>query len=154
MTWASTLPQAMTNLVAILKAEAGLAGVTIKDGPEVTDSDATEVLAVGYLGPDDDSSASGEYAFGDLGSATNRESYTINCAIAVAYGDEGDIAGARARAFAIYAAAGKAVTDNITLRKAVMKADLGAWSLRQDMATGGMYQRLRFDVTCDAFTQR
>lgn len=154
MTWTSTVPAAMTNLVAIFRAEAGLAGVTIRDGPELTDAAATEVLAVGYLGPDDDSTASGAYAFGDLSARTSRETYTIVCAIAVAHGDEEDVTGARARALALYNAAGNALTNNITLRGAVMKAGLGGWSLRQDQATGGMYERLRFEVTVDAFTGR
>ena len=42
MAWTSTTPVAITRLVAALQSADGLVGVSIDDGPKVTNSSATE----------------------------------------------------------------------------------------------------------------
>jgi len=148
MSWASSGPAAMAALAATFKT-IPLNG-EVRDGPEVGDSAAWEVITVGYVGPDDDTAVEASSTPGGLG-MREREQYTVNCAVAVVNGDE-DIRAARQRAFDLLAQCGLRLAADPKLAGSVMKAEISSWSLREDMATGGAHARLRFGVGIDAFT--
>ena len=148
MSWSSTVPLAMTALVTRFSV-IPLNG-EVRDGPQLGDSAAREVITVGYIGPEDDTATDVALTKADLG-AGQQEAYQIHCAIAVQAGDE-DVAATRTRAFEIFSACGAVVQNNGTLGGVVASADMGSWTLRQDETTGGMYCRIRFDVEITGFT--
>jgi hypothetical protein len=155
---ASSLPTGSLSGVAVWDGNGpGNDADTNPDGtPDDTgdvESDATEVLGVGFMEPDDDAAAEATIAYGDLGSSQDRETYSVSCIIAVLIGDMGALP-ARTRAFAIFSAVGQLIRDDPKLRNSVMKAKVGTWALRQDATTGGQEMRLRFTVAVDAFTNR
>jgi hypothetical protein len=152
MSWGATAPAAIVNLTAMISA--ALPAVEVRDGPALDDSDATEVITVGYVGVEDDTAVENESAPEGLGAIRDRENYSIHCAVATRSDEALGVAFNRARAFELLAAAGQVLVADKTLRGAVMNASIRSWSLRQDQATGGFMARLRFEVACDAFTNR
>jgi hypothetical protein len=156
-----TAPAAMSNLVAMLNAASVLKGtasdgsdVQVKDGNENTEPGALDVISVGWQGPDeDDTAADGGLSGEDYEAVRDRETYSIRCALATLDGDNVIPAG-RARAFTLLGAVGQVIAADSTLRGAVMAAQLGTWSLRQDNTDAGTVTRIVFTVDCDAFTNR
>jgi hypothetical protein len=147
--YASTCPAAIAGLLSLFQT-ISLDG-EVRDGPDVGDSSAREVITVGYVGPDDDTAAEAAEVRGDMGGARDKESYDIHCATAVLIGDEGT-AGARVRAFALLGQCGDWLRRSRNLGGAVMSARISTWTLRDDSTTGGAYCRIRFDVHVEAFT--
>ena len=153
MTAGSTLPAAVAVLVADFSVIA-LDG-EVRDGPQVGDTEAREVISVGYIGPDDDASAEATLASGGLGGppAGLAETYQVHCAVAVSAGNE-DVRATRERAFAIFAECAQRLAADGTLHNTVADASLSTWQLREDMTTGGMVARIRFDVSVQAWAGR
>jgi hypothetical protein len=153
MAWASTVPAAITGLMAQFTLAGGLAGVDIRDGPALGNEAATEVLSVGWQGDTEGAAVTNEPTAEGLAAAPDRERYSVHCAVAVLDGGA-DVATARARAYEIQAAAGAAILEDQTLGGAVMNAMTGATHLRQQQGEHGVTVTVLFDVDCDAFTGR
>ena len=155
MTYSSSVPAAITALLAAFGAYPALggAGVPVRDGPQLTAANATEAVAVGYSGAQNPAAASGTAATEGLGSGPDRETYAVTCAAEVIDPD-GDIAAARARAYALHAACGAAITADRTLGGKVLRAVPGPGQLQQQQTTAGALARIVFPVTCDAYTTR
>jgi hypothetical protein len=152
--WAPTAPAAITALLAAFGRELGLAGVEIHDGPAVTASAALEAIIVGWYGIKGDALAvESQITPAGLGAHPGREAYEILCAVEVRDGS-GDLAAARARAYALVAACGSALGADQTLGRVVMMARLGRVSLAQMQDPQGALAVIEFTVACDAFTGR
>lgn len=152
MSWSSTTPAALSALLAAFRAAPGLAGADIRDGPQVTASDATEAVIVGWYGQASDQLAVTATETPEVfGGEADRERYAIRCAAMVLSGDQ-DITAARTRAYVLLAACGSAVAADRTLAGTVMEAWAGSHSLRQEQGTKGAVATVEFAVECDAFT--
>jgi len=152
--WAPTAPAAILGLLAAFAREPGLAGVEIHDGPAVTESAALEAIIVGWYGiSGNDLAVEAEISSAGLADHPGREVYAILCAVMVRDGS-GDIAAARARAYALVSACGSAVGADQRLGGAVMAARLGRVSLAQSQDSLGALAVIEFTVPCDAFTGR
>jgi hypothetical protein len=153
--YASTVPAAISALLAAFTAAPGLAGTEVRDGPEPPDTSAVEAVYVGWDG--DGTHASDAWTAQEtpegLSGQADRESYAVHCCVMVLNGD-GDLAAARARALALRAAAGAAVKADQRLGGAVMRATFGAGAGRQVPTVNGMKVTVLFDVDVDAFTAR
>ena len=153
MTWAGTYPAAVAGLVTAWQRAYPLQGVELRNGPQLTNPQAQEVLTAAYTSLEDDTAADGEWTPEGLAGVPDREQYTIACAVSVLNGD-GDVVAARARVFALAAAAGDAIAADATLGGAVMNAWMGSWTVREDAADPGMVATVRFGVRIDAYTNR
>jgi hypothetical protein len=152
--WAPTAPAAISGLLAAFSHEPGLSGVEIHDGPAVTASAALEAIIVGWYGIKGDALAvEAEITAAGLGAHPGREVYAILCAVMVRDGS-GDIAAARARAYALVSSCGSAIAADQKLGGAVMIARLGRVSLQQIQDDQGALAIVEFTVPCDAFTGR
>lgn len=153
--WASTLADASAALVAMCQG-IPLDG-EVRDGPQVGDAAAKEVIIIGHVTPEDDAAAEGDFAPGDQGGSSQEETYAIHNALAVLLGNKADaetVAAGRARVVALHAAVGAVVAADRKLQGTVMHAGMGAWTLREDNSTGGYRAELRFAVNVRAFTKR
>jgi hypothetical protein len=157
MTYSSSVPAAIAALVTAFRTSTalGLADppVPVRDGPVLTDAPAQEAVAVGYTGNQDEAVVTGTASPEGLGVLPDRERYVITCTIEVLDGG-GDIAAARARAYALHAACGAAIASDHTLGGAVLRASIGIRSLQQKQTAGGALARVVFPVNVDAFTAR
>lgn len=152
--WASAAPAAILALLAAFTAEPGLAGVEIHDGPVVTASAALEAVIVGWYGIRGDALAvEAEITSAGLTAHPGRETFEILCAAMVRNGS-GDLAAARARAYALVSSCGSAIAADQKLGGAVMLARLGRVSLAQSQDDMGALAVIEFTVPCDAFTGR
>lgn len=151
MAWTSRLPAAMDSLAAALERWAGLAGVTVRDGPSTSQATVQEVVSVGYTGGDGESDAESTLLTEGLGGGVDREQFTIRCAAAVLQGGD-DIAGARRRAYELLAQAGAAIAADRSLGGSVMRAMVGSHSLTQGLTPQGAQVVVVFEVSCDAYS--
>ena len=155
MTYSSSAPAAVAALVAAFKASTalGLAGVPVRDGPQLTDAAGLEAVAVGYSGDQNTDAAAGSAVPEGMSGMQDRERYTVTCAAEVI--DPGaDITAARTRVYQLHAACGAAIAADRTLGKTVLRAVPGPWSLRQQQTPNGALARIVFGVTVDAYTTR
>jgi hypothetical protein len=155
MPYYSSVPAAVTGILAAFRTSPalGVAGVPVRDGPELTATPALEAVAVGYTGDANEDVVTGAASPEGLAVLPDRERYAVMCAIEVLDG-EGDLAAARARAYALHAACGAALAVDHSLGKAVLRASLGIGSLQQQQTPNGMLARVVFPVNIDAFTSR
>lgn len=153
MAWVSSVPVAMTNLLATLGAASDLSSVLVLDGPTVTSAPASEAVTVGFTTEGNPEAVSARVRPEGAATTPNRENFTINCAIHVIRGD-GNVPLARARAYELLGVIGDAIAANNTLSRAVMNAGIGDHSLTQLQGGKGALIDLRFGVDCDAFTGR
>ena len=155
MAYTSSVPAAITGLVAAFTASASLggAGVPVRDGPRLDQASGQEAVAVGYTGDMAEDVVTGTASPEGAAVLPDRERYAVMCAIEVI--DAGtDITAARARAYQLHAACGAAVAADKTLGGAVLRASLGMGSLQQQQTDAGARARLVFPVNCDAYTGR
>jgi hypothetical protein len=155
MTYASSVPAAITALVTAFRTSTslGLAGVPVRDGPELVQESGLEAVAVGYTGDANEDVVTGTASPEGLAVLPDRERYAVTCAIEVV--DPGsDLAAARARAYVLHAACGQAVAVDHTLGGAVLRASLGIGSLQQQQTSSGALARVVFPINVDAFTGR
>lgn len=153
VSWASTVPDAIAGLLAALRGSAALDGVAVFDGPVVNGSTAMEVITVGYTGGEDEDSADATEAIAGLSVQQQRERYVVRCAASVRNGSA-DMAAARTRAYELVGYVGGVLTADKTLGGAVMKASLGAATLRQAQDSRGALATVVFEVAVDAMTRR
>lgn len=151
----SSVPAAIAAIVTAFRTSAalGLAGVPVRDGPQLVSATDTEAVAVGYVGDQNEDVVTGAASPEGLAVLPDRERYAVMCAAEVL--DVGsDIAAARARAYQLHAACGAAIAADHTLGKVVLRASLGIGSLQQQQTGGGALARVVFPINCDAYTSR
>jgi hypothetical protein len=155
MTYYSSVPAAVAALVTAFRTSTGLglAGVPVRDGPEVTADPTLEAVAVGYTGSQDQDVVTGTASPEGLAVLPDRERYAVSCCVEVLDGD-GDMAAARARAYQLHAACGAAIAVDRTLGKAVLRASAGIGSLQQKQTQNGALARVVFPVNVEAYTSR
>jgi hypothetical protein len=155
MTYASSVPAVIAALVTAFRTSAslGLAGVPVRDGPELTQESGLEAVAVGYTGDQNEDVVTGAASPEGLAVLPDRERYAVTCTVEVT--DPGsDITAARARAYQLHAACGAAIAVDHTLGKVVLRASLGIGSLQQQQTSNGALARVVFPVNIDAYTSR
>ena len=155
MTYYSSVPAAIAAIVTAFKTSAalGLAGVPVRDGPQLVSATDQEAVAVGYVGDQNEDVVTGAASPEGLAVLPDRERYAVMCAAEVL--DVGsDITAARTRAYALHAACGAAIAADHTLGKVVLRASLGIGSLQQQQTGGGALARVVFPVNIDAYTSR
>jgi hypothetical protein len=155
MTYYSSVPAAITALVAAFRTSTslGLAGVPVRDGPQLTDAAGLEAVAVGYAGDQNTDVVTGTASPEGMGVGPDRERYAVTCAAEV-IDPGGDTAAARTRAYQLHAACGAAIAVDRTLGKAVLIASVGIGSLRQQQTQNGALARVTFPVNVEAYTTR
>jgi hypothetical protein len=155
MTYASSVPAVIAALVTAFRTSAslGLAGVPVRDGPELTQESGLEAVAVGYTGDQAEDVVTGAASPEGLAVLPDRERYAVTCTVEVT--DPGsDITAARVRAYALHAACGAAIAVDHTLGKVALRASLGIGSLQQQQTSNGALARVVFPVNIDAYTSR
>jgi hypothetical protein len=153
VSWAGTYPASVAGLITAWQRAYPLQGVEVRNGPQLTNPQAQEVLTAAYTSLEDDTAAGGDWTPEGLAGTPDREQYTIACAASVLNGD-GDVVAARARVFALVAAAGDAIAADQTLGGVVMNAWLGSWTVREAAADAGMVATVNFTIRVDAYTSR
>jgi hypothetical protein len=146
MSWGSSVPTAITALVATFRAGYGTA-VPVRDGATVSDSGKLEAVAVAYESED---TPAFEGVFDPYASASDMEEATINCAVRVLKGR--DPVAARARAFVLFNQAGGYIKNDRTLGGAVMRAWISTYSGVTPQSRGGPEIVIAFGVTFQAET--
>ena len=155
MTYSSSVPAVIAALVTAFKTSTGLglAGVPVRNGPELTAAPGLEAVAVGYTGNQDENVVTGTAAPEGLAALPDRERYTVICCAEVVDPD-GNPAPAQARAYQLHAACGAAITADRTLGKVVLRATPGFGALQQKQTANGALARVVFGVSIDAYTSR
>jgi hypothetical protein len=149
----STVPDAITSLVTLLRAAPALSGVNVVDGNPGGSLPDLEVLTVGWNGdPDDTTATTGSQRRESMSVQRDREFYEIQCSVAVLNGSA-DMTSARIRAYELLAAVGALLASDKTLGGAVMTAGLGDVALGQQQNQRGAVARVLFTVACDAYTK-
>ncbi|MFJ9114479.1 hypothetical protein ACIRJO_02905 [Streptomyces sp. NPDC102394] len=100
----SRVPDLIDNFLAALADAAGLSGVQIVDGPEISDSSAGEMVVVGFdADPEGDyEAASTTQAWAGIGAKKKNEDIQVTCAVLVRKGSTA-VKPLRDRVFAIFA---------------------------------------------------
>lgn len=151
--WASKAPALVAALVQQVSIWPDLAGVAVRDGPQLADESVTELVTIGWTGQDDgESDIESEITVDALGNP-DRELCTIRGEVSVLQGGA-DIAAVRTRAYALLSAAGSAIAADRTLSKLALRAQITSASLTQSQNSEGAEAFLLFTVECDAFTAR
>lgn len=150
----SAVPGAITALLEILRADAGLSGVQVLDGPPVGDMADQDYVAVGWQ-PEADESVQIVQDFNAAGARTRDEDFAILCWIDTWTGDS-DVSARRVRAFGLLAVIETAIRASgvnpaaPTLNGAVLWAHLTSASLKQANTDQGVRAGIAFAVTCRA----
>lgn len=151
MAWSPSTPAAYAAILESFQS-ADLGAAEVRDGPQVTGSDATEVVVVGwYAQASDNLAADGTVTMEGLAGSPDREQYVILCAALVLNG-AGNLGAARARAYQLAAQCGALVAADRTLGGLVMRAGVTTQSLRQDQLPQGARATVEFGIECDAYT--
>jgi hypothetical protein len=155
MPYSSSVPAVIAALAAAFRTSTGLglAGVPVRNGPELTAEPSLEAVAVGYTGNQDEDVVTGTATPEGLAVLPDRERYTVMCCVEVLDPDR-DPAPAMPRAYQLHAACGAAIAADHTLGKTVLRAAAGFGSLRQKQTADGALARVVFPVTVDAYTSR
>lgn len=99
MTTTSRAPAVLDALVALCGSAAGLDGVTIHDGPQVTSAPLKEVITIGWDGDEDnDEAVQSQQAWAAIGQKAKDETLQIPCA-AIAWRGDTNIKAVRDRAY-------------------------------------------------------
>ena len=152
MSWMSSVPGAVDALVGLLASAPGLEGVTVLDGPTVTEQAIMEAVTVGF---EDESTAAVVESASEpegLSRARDRETYSITCAVQVLLGSSVDAPAGRRRAYELFGAVGGVLADSPRLGGAVMLAALGTHTLSNPQTPQGAMAQIVFGVDCDAYS--
>jgi hypothetical protein len=146
---ASKLPAILDYLVNLFTTAGtvGGAGVSVYDGPQITQEPAQRVLWVGLDDPDADEpeTASSETPWAALGAQAKNEQFTVWCA-AEAWGGETEVAAIRTTAFGIYNAAEALLRGDVMLGGLVQFQGVAGVLLRQNQTTQGAVARVSFRI--------
>lgn len=150
----SRVPDAIDALVDLCTTSALLKGVTVTDGPPLSDLSDEDHLFIGWS-PDAANAASIVQDFASAGARRRDEDFTISCYAESRSGDTG-MKAIRRRVFTLVAAvetilrATDAEPEAPTLRGAVAWAHITAGDLFQPQTQDGALAGLTFTVTCHA----
>jgi hypothetical protein len=150
----SAVPGAITALLAILRADAGLSGVQVLDGPPVGDQSDQDYVAVGWQ---DGSEESVQIVqdFNAAGARTRDENFAILCWLDTWTGDS-EVSARRVRAFELLAVIENAIRASggsptaPTMNGSVQWAHLTNAVLKQANTQDGVRAGIAFTVTCRA----
>lgn len=158
MTYSSTVPQAISALVAAFKGSPMLGNadppVPVRDGPEIGSAQSDVAVSVGYTGDENESVVEGSASPAGLGGIPGNETYAVMCAAEAIVPASDGVAAARARVYALHAACGQVLAADKTLGGAVMSASMGISSLVQQQTSSGALVRVVFPVNISAFSGR
>ncbi|WP_309049238.1 hypothetical protein [Streptomyces sp.] len=148
----SRVPEVIETLVALARADLGLEGVRICDGPEVTGDTDLDWLVIGF-----DGDASGDFeaaqtvgGWSDL-SGGREEEFQLTVAAIATSGDT-DIAAARTRAYEIAERVEAWLRTSPGLGLRSLEAAVAGTRLVQDQTDRGAQVRLLLSVAGRAFT--
>jgi hypothetical protein len=150
----SAVPGAITALLAILQADAGLSGVQVIDGPPTVDQSDQDYVAVGWQ-PETDEAVQLAQTFAYAGARRRDEEFAILGWIDTWTGDS-DVAARRVRAFELLAVIENAIRatgaspDAPTLNGAVLWCELRGGVLKQANTDQGVRAGIAFTVACRA----
>lgn len=150
----SALPGALTQILTILRADAGLTGVEVIDGPPVSDQSGTEYVSIGWQ-PDSEESAQFAQDFNAAGARTRDEDLLILGYLYTWSGDT-DIAAVRTRLFELLAViedalrATNAAPTKPTLNGSVLWAHIIRGQLQQANTSQGARTGLAFTIAAHA----
>lgn len=139
-------------LVAALRADPSLSGVTVLDGPPVTDDPLWEVVSIGFAwDAEDDRAAETTQGYHELGMTAKRdETVDVYCAVRVVNGDA-DVSTARARAVVLLGAVETVLRADPSLGLAdLLRCEVTVGDLRQTQTGDGVGALIRFTVTATA----
>lgn len=150
----SAVPGAITALLAILRADAGLSGVEVVDGPPTGDMSAPEYVAVGWQ-LDGEESVQIVQDFNAAGARTRDEDFAILCWLETWTGDS-DVSARRVRAFELLAVVENAIRASggsptaPTLDGSVLWSHLTNAVLKQANTDQGVRVGVAFTIACHA----
>ena len=139
-------------LLAAFKASAGLTGVSVYDGLQITQEFASDGVAVGHDGTVDDDDVnvgSVTAVYFTLGAKARMEDGTVNCWLWSLDGGT-DTTARRSRAFALFAAVEAAVKADPTLGGACLIASVASADISLRQTTQGVAVLMPFTVTYQA----
>lgn len=144
----SRVPDAIDNLVALFEAAPALAGVTVVDGPIVTNDPLREAIFVGYDGDPDGEGQAVDFGqeWASIGQLAKDETFSVTCAVVVWRGST-KVRPVRVRAYELMAAVGVVLrTDpSLGLPPPTVVA-LASGSLFQAQRQSGLECRIPFQV--------
>ena len=150
----TTVPDAVTALLAVCTAALAGTGVEVIDGAPNADTPPDEFLSVGFSRDDEDAPVEGTTT--DEGNYSSSEQYRIRCLLSTARGDTaaGAVAQARARCAHLHGLVAAAIRINPTLGGALTnggRADVGGWSWLYGPTVDGVVAEVEFDVIVNAY---
>ncbi|MFD4259959.1 hypothetical protein ACFWR9_20660 [Streptomyces sp. NPDC058534] len=148
----SRIPEVIARLVALGDGDTELADVQVSDGPEVTETGASDWLIFGFDGDQtgDFEAAQSVSDWTDLG-AGREEQFEVTCAAVAKRGDT-DIVAARARVHEIGARVEAWVQADPTLGLDALLASVARTRLVQDQTDTGAQAVLLLTVAGRGFT--
>lgn len=150
----SRVPAAIDALLAILRADVGLSGVQVLDGPPVGDMADQDYVAVGWQ-PDSDEAVQIVQTFAYAGARARDEEFAILCWLDTWTGDS-DVRARRLRAFELLAVVENAIRasganpEAPTLSNSVLWSQFTAGVLKQANTDQGVRAGIAFTVSCRA----
>lgn len=149
MSGLSAVPAVLSALHRAWKTAAGLSGVLVNDGPLVQAADVPVRLL--FVGDDGESPVAATSDLSDDGLGGTAETVDVLCSIEVWDADP-DMAARRREAFAVLAAADRALQADDTLAGAVARARIrGGLTYGQMQTDEGCGAAISFVVRCQAF---
>ncbi|MFE7347522.1 hypothetical protein [Streptomyces fimicarius] len=148
----SRVPELIDALVAALRADEGLAGVVVTDGPEVTAGAVPDWIVVGFDGDGDGDfqAASSVQDWASLG--TDRtEQFQLTVAVIALRGDT-DVKAARDRVYALAAPVRALLWADPSLGLPSLQVGVGAAQLSQVQTEQGVQAVLLLTLAGEAFT--
>ncbi|WP_455360021.1 hypothetical protein [Streptomyces sp. SYSU K21746] len=150
----SAVPAAINAILALLRAEAGLSGVQVIDGPPTLDMADSEIVVIGWQ--DGGEQAVEEIQqFAYAGARSRDSDFSIACWLDTWSGDN-DIGVRRARAYELLAVVENALRASVAKPAAPALGGVVQWAhitrivLRQDFNNDGVQASLAFTITCRA----
>lgn len=149
----SRVPELIDALVTRLSTDPVLAGVTVADGPEVTESNAPDWLIVGFNGdPDGDFQAAQTVGgWSGLSPSSREEQLQLTVAVIVQRGST-DVRPARERAYEISGRLEALLAADPSVGLRSLEAAIEGSQLIQDQTDQGVQVRLLLTVAGRAFT--
>lgn len=150
----SALPGAITQILAVLREDAGLLGVEVLDGPPASDQSAAEYVSIGWQ-PDSEESAQFTQNFAYAG-ARRRDEDLLILGYLFTWSGETDVAAVRTRLFELLTVIEDALraTDAAptapTLNGVVLWAHIVRGQLQQAQTSQGARAGLAFTIEARA----
>ncbi len=148
----SRVPDVIDALVALGQADSELSGVVVSDGPEVTETSASDWLIVGFDGDPSGDFQAAQTVGGWAGLGTGREEQFQITVAAIASRGDTDVRAARTRVYEIGARVEEWLRADPRLGLESLEAAIEASQLTQDQTDQGVQAVLLLTVAGRAFT--